>query len=85
MVAALNAAYSEGPEPPEVIEVTLMERFGWTQQELDAQDWPRLWRSLTASAIYRAAQKEIRREPLSNAERALFYRALDYDYAARMQ
>ena len=82
MVAALNAAYGQANEPPEVIEVNLMERFGWTQQELDAQDWPRLWRGLTATAVYRAANKHIRREKLSPAERDLFNRALQYDYEA---
>lgn len=83
MVAALNAAYDEGAVPPEVLEYNLMETFGWTQQQLDRQDFARLWRAMSAARVYRAARKVIHREPLGDGEQQLFNSALEWDYEAK--
>jgi len=83
MVAALNAAYDESSLPTEILEFTLMEMLGWTQQELDQQDFGRLWRAMSAARVYRAARKVIRREHLEDGERQLFNSALEWDYEAR--
>lgn len=83
MVAALNAAYDTGDLPPEVLEFNLMEMFGWTQQQLDRQDFARLWRSMSAARVYRAARKVIHRERLEDGERQLFNSTLQWDYEAQ--
>lgn len=85
MVAALNAAYDEGHVPNEVLEFNLMEMFGWTQQQLDRQDFARLWRSMSAAKVYRAARKTIHRERLDDGESQLFNSALQWDYEASRQ
>jgi uncharacterized membrane protein len=79
-VAALNAAYDEAATPPEVLEYTLMEKFGWTQQQFDRQDFARLWRAMTAASVYQAAIKTQRREALGRDEQRLFNVALQLDY-----
>ena len=79
-MAALNAAYNEAATPPEILEYTLMEQFGWTQQQLDRQDFARLWRAMSAAKVYRAAIKTQRREALGRDEQHLFNLALQLDY-----
>lgn len=47
----MDYAESDGGVPDDVLDIRLMERFGWTMQELDDTDEARLFPALAAANI----------------------------------
>ena len=56
----MEYATADGPIPEEIIEINLMERFGWTIDELDEADAARLYPAVSAANIAAALSRVVR-------------------------